>query len=305
MRRYLFFALAALAAATAYGQHTEHDPRALATDPLDAGVQIAPELAGSGENHFPITTASERAQMFFDQGLKLTYAFNHQEALRSFKEAVRLDPEAAMAYWGWALVLGPNLNLPMRPGVVTQAREAVEKAVALRDDVTEKERALIDALERRYRKDPDAEQASYDLAYATAMREAHARYPNDNDVATLYAAALMNLSPWDYWTPDGRPKGYTSTFLDVLEDTLERDPKHEGALHYYIHAVEPVDPKRGERGGGPPDRTRARVPGTSSTCRPTSICRSAATRTPSRRTRMRCSRTRATSPRAATRGSTR
>ncbi len=236
-----------LSAAAVFAQHTEHDPRALATDPLDAGVQIAPVLPGTGENHFPITTSSERAQLFFDQGLRLTYAFNHQEALRSFKEAVRLDPEAAMAYWGWALVLGPNLNLPMRPDVVTQAYDAAQKAAALKDRVSEKERALIVALSRRYRKDPDAEQARFDVAYAKGMKEAHERFPKDNDIATLYAASLMNLSPWNYWTEDGRPKGYTETFLSALEGAMERDPKHEGALHYYIHAVESVDPARGEK----------------------------------------------------------
>ena len=214
--RYLLPA-ALLWASVASGQHNEHDPRALAVNPSDVGAQIAPVLPGIGENHFSITTSSERAQVFFDQGLKLTYAFNHQEALRSFKEAVRLDPNAAMAYWGWALVLGPNLNLPMRASVVSQAYEASRKALALKDTVSEKERALIEALSLRYRRDPAAEQAKFDVAYAKAMRSAYERYPTDNDVATLYAASLMNLSPWDYWTADGKEKGYTASFLEVLE----------------------------------------------------------------------------------------
>ncbi|GMR23251.1 MAG: hypothetical protein BMS9Abin37_1663 [Acidobacteriota bacterium] len=242
-----YLVLAALAwASVAAGQHNEHDPRALATNPLDAGSQIAPVLPGLGENHFAITTSSDEAQVFFDQGLKLTYAFNHQEALRSFKEAVRRDPAAAMAYWGWALVLGPNLNLPMQPDVVPQAYEAIQKAVSLKETVSEKERALIVALATRYREDPDAEQAPFDVAYARAMKGVHDRYRTDNDIATLYTASLMNLSPWDYWSEDGQPQNYTKTFLEVLETTLDRDPEHEGALHYYIHAVEPVDPARGE-----------------------------------------------------------
>lgn len=257
MTRYLVLAALAWTSA-ATGQHNEHDPRALATNPLDAGAQIAPLLSGLGENHFAITTSSDEAQVFFDQGLKLTYAFNHQEALRSFKEAVRCDPDAAMAYWGWALVLGPNLNLPMQPDVVAQAHEAIQKAVSLKDNVSVKERALIDALATRYRKNPDAEQAPFDFAYAKAMNSAHERYRDDNDIATLYAASLMNLSPWDYWREDGRPKNYTKTFLDVLEAALERDPEHEGALHYYIHAVEPVDPARGETAA---DRLTGLTPG--------------------------------------------
>lgn len=258
MNRYCLLLAVLVWASVAAGQHNEHDPRALATNPLDVGAQIAPVLPGLGDNHFPITTSSEKAQLFFDQGLKLTYAFNHQEALRSFKEAVRLDPEAAMAYWGWALVLGPNLNLPMRPDVVSQAYDAVQKAVRFKDQVSEKERILIEALAKRYRKDPEDEQAPYDAAYAKAMASAHARYPEDNDIATLYAASLMNLSPWNYWTPDGKPKVGTNRFLDVLEDVIERDPKHEGALHYYIHAVEPVDPARGEKAA---DLLRGLTPG--------------------------------------------
>jgi len=245
-------------AVSAAPQHSEHDPRALATDPLEAGIQIAPVLDGMGDNHFAITTSSDRAQLFFDQGLLLTYAFNHQEALRSFKEAVRLDPDAAMAYWGWALVLGPNLNLPMRPTVVSQAYEAIQKAVSLRERVSAKERRLIDALAQRYRQDPGAEQAPFDLAYARAMKDVAASYQTDNDIGTLYAASLMNLTPWNYWTEDGKPKGHTPIFLAALEGVLDRDPEHEGALHYYIHTVEPVDPRRGETAA---DRLTGLTPG--------------------------------------------
>jgi tetratricopeptide (TPR) repeat protein len=230
---------------TAAQHHGHHDPGALGVDPRLAQGQIAPVLEGLGEVHHPVTTTSPEAQLFFDQGLALTYGFNHREALRAFKEAARLDPECAMAYWGWALVLGPNLNLPMDPQVVTQAHEAVGKALALRDKVSESERAYIDALARRYGPDPETDRVPLDVAYATAMKQVHLRYPKDDDAATLYAAALMNLSPWNYWTPDGQPQERTPEILATLEGVMARNAEHIGALHYYIHAVEPVDPARG------------------------------------------------------------
>ncbi len=246
MRPWISLCACLLLAAPAAGQHhNHHDDRALAADPSRAAEQIAPVLEGLGDHHHPVTTNSERAQMFFDQGLKLTYGFNHQEALRSFKEAARLDPDCAMAYWGWALVLGPNLNLPMHPDVFAQAYEAVQMAVARKDKVSERERRYIDALAQRYSDDLMVSRSVLDTAYAEAMAKLHAAYPEDNDAATLYAASLMNLSPWNYWTKDGRPIGRTPEILEALEGVLERDPHHEGALHYYIHAVESVDAERG------------------------------------------------------------
>jgi len=150
-----------------------------------------------------------------------------------------------MAYWGWALVLGPNLNLPMREEVVAQAWEAIQLAIENKPHVSQQERDFIDALATRYSPDPEADRAKLDAAYATAMGELHTKYPKDSDVSTLYAAALMNLSPWYYWSPDGQPIGRTNEFLAALESVLESEPRHEGALHYYIHAVESVDPDRG------------------------------------------------------------
>lgn len=227
-------------------QHiNQHDSRALAADPRLAPGQLAPVLEGLGDHHHRVTTNSQRAQLFFDQGLKLTYGFNHQEALRSFKEAARLDPDCAMAYWGWALVLGPNLNLPMSAEAAEQAYQAIQMAVSRKDKVSPRERAYIDALARRYGSDPQADRSRLDAAYAEAMGALHAQYPDDLDAATLYAAALMNLSPWSYWTEDGRPKHHTPAILEALETVIARDPNHEGALHYYIHAVEPVDAGRG------------------------------------------------------------
>jgi tetratricopeptide (TPR) repeat protein len=250
-------ALALGAPATAQ-HHDEHDERALQEDPRLAPGQIAPVLEGLGDHHREVTTLSEQAQLFFDQGLKLTYGFNHQEALRAFKEAARLDPDCAMAYWGWALVLGPNLNLPMAAEVVPQAWEAIRTAVRLKDKVSEKERGLIDALAQRFTDDPAADRAPFDRAYAGAMEKLYAKYPDDNDIATLYAAALMNLAPWNYWTRDGEPRADTPKLLAALEGVIERDPHHEGALHYYIHAVESVDPDRGEKAA---DLLRGLTPG--------------------------------------------
>lgn len=235
-----------------------HDPIALAADPAKAETPIAPRLEGLGDHHFPVTTQVPESQVFFDQGLRLTYAFNHSEALRAFKEAARLDPGNAMAYWGWALVLGPNLNLPMVPDVVPRAYGAVQKAVALKDKVSERERAFIEALAKRYSKDPSADRAPWDQGYAQAMGKLMARYPDDLDAATLYAASLMNLSPWDYWHLDGSPKGRTPDVLETLQSVIRRHPRHPGALHYYIHAVEARHPEMGEQ---PADLLAELMPG--------------------------------------------
>ena len=183
----LFFAITG----TSTAQHNRHDPRVLREDPRLANGQIAPVLEGLGEHSRKVTAASERAQLFFDQGLRLTYGFNHKEALRAFKEAARLDPRCAMAYWGWALVLGPNLNLPMREDVIPQAWEGIQLALENKPYASPKERDLIDALATRYSEDPKADRVALDNAYASAMEKLHIKYPEDNDVATLYAAALL------------------------------------------------------------------------------------------------------------------
>lgn len=235
-----------------------HDERALREDPRLAEGQIAPFLVGLGSHHLEVTTSSPRAQLFFDQGLRLAYGFNHREALRAFKEAARLDPHCAMAYWGWALVLGPNLNLPMQKEAVLQAYEAIRKAVERIDKVSEKERDFIRALAKRYSNAPAADRSSLDEAYAAAMAAMYRKYPEDPDAATLYAASLMNLSPWDYWTPDGKAGKHTPEILDTLRRTIDRHPQHEGALHYFIHAVEAVHPEWAEAAA---DALRGRAPG--------------------------------------------
>jgi tetratricopeptide (TPR) repeat protein len=196
--------------------------------------------------HHPITTSSPRAQQYFDQGLRLIYAFNHEEAEASFEEAARLDPEAAMAFWGMALALGPNINAPMDPGQAQRAYELTRRAAALAGRASSSEQAYINALAARYAPGPDQVRRSLDEAYAEAMREVWRRHMQDADAGVLYTEALMNLQPWDYWTADGRPKGKAEEIVGVLERVLTFAPDHPGACHYYIHAVEASDdPARG------------------------------------------------------------
>ena len=223
-----------------------HDPRALAADPATATEAIAPRLAGLGNQHFKVTTNNPDSQYFFDQGLRLNTGFNHSEALRAFKEAARLDPDNAMAYWGWALVLGPNLNLPMQDAVVDQAYRAIQQAVALKPNVSRREGDYIDALAVRYSDDPAADRGALDTAYERAMGVLVQRYPDDLDAATLYSAAIMNTNPWDYWYRDGTPKPHTRIVLDTLGSVLERNPDHAAANHYWIHTVEAYRPELGE-----------------------------------------------------------
>jgi len=242
--RYAFFLVAWLAAQAAAAQ--VWDPRALAIDPTAASAPVAPVLEGLGDLHHAVTTRSAESQKFFDQGLRLTYAFNHSEAIRAYKEAVRLDPDNAMAYWGWAYALGPNLNLPMMPEVTGQAYAAVQKAMSLRDKVTPAERDMIEALARRYADPAPENRAALDRDFAEAMRLVAARHPEDPEALTVFADSLMNLSPWYYWNPDGSPREHTTLIIDTLEAVLRRHPDHIGALHLHIHAVEAVDGRRAE-----------------------------------------------------------
>lgn len=211
-----------------------------------------------GNYHYPISTANPLAQRYFDQGLILAYGFNHTEAGRSFREAARLDPNCAMCYWGVALVLGPNINAPMEESAASQAWEAIQKAIALSQSASEKERAYIQALAKRYSPEPGKDRAKLDLAYADAMREVAQRYPDDLDGATLFAEALMDTTPWDYWEDSGEPKPQGLEIMKALESVLERNPNHPGALHLYIHAVEKERP---ELGIGAADRLQNLVPG--------------------------------------------
>jgi len=194
---------------------------------------------GLGTHHRPVTTSSPLAQRYFDQGLIWSYAFNHDEAIRSFGEAARLDPGCAMAFWGIALCNGPHINNPTVPPERSRAAwEALNQARALKAGAGEVEQALIEALSARYADPPPADRRRLDEAYAAAMERVHRRFPDDADVAVLFAEALMDLQPWDLWTPAGQPKGATPHILSVLEKALVLSPSHPGACHLYIHAVE-------------------------------------------------------------------
>jgi tetratricopeptide (TPR) repeat protein len=195
-------------------------------------------IAGLGDLHRPVSTSNKQAQAFFDQGLKLVYGFNHDQARLCFAHAAELDPKLAIAWWGVALTLGPNYNLPADPEREKQAFDAIRRAVSLKQYASEPERAYIDALVTRYSGDPKADLHALDVAYANAMRELSARFPDDLDAATFYAESLMNLHPWQLWLPDGKPNENTDELMRALESVLKRDPNHLGANHYYIHAVE-------------------------------------------------------------------
>ena len=195
-------------------------------------------IPGLGNAHHPVSTRNQQAQQFFDQGLNLVYGFNHDEARRSFMRAAQLDPKLAMAWWGAALTLGPNYNLPVDPERERAGYDAVQRAVVLKNNASEPERAYIDALAVRYSNDPKADLHALDRAYKDAMAKLAARYPDDLDAATLFAESAMNLNPWKLWTADGKPAEGTEEIVSVLESVLKRDPNHLGANHYYIHAVE-------------------------------------------------------------------
>jgi tetratricopeptide (TPR) repeat protein len=197
-----------------------------------------------GTHQYRVTTQNALAQRYFDQGLRLYYAFNHQESIRAFEEAARLDPSLAMAHWGVALALGPNINAPMDAEAGRAAYAAIHRAMQLSAGASAKEQALIRALAKRYAAEPPAERTALDKAYAAAMREVVRRYPGDMEARTLYAEALMDLSPWNYWTRDGKPREHTTELLTQIEHVMAVNPDHPGANHFYIHAVEAVQPER-------------------------------------------------------------
>src|SRR5262245_56356478 len=231
-----------------------------AATPAPAFADSEPPLwEGLGSLTYKITTASPEAQAYFDQGLRLAYAFNHGEAQRAFRKAQRLDPNCAMCFWGEALVLGPNINLPMQEDAIAPSFAAAEKARALSAPASPHEQALIAALATRYTADPKVERAQLDAAYAAAMANVAAKFPDDNDIAVLYAEAVMDLSPWNYWQPGGvEPNPQSAPIVPTLESVLAKDPNHAGAIHLYIHAVEASD--RPQRAEPYADRLRGAVP---------------------------------------------
>ncbi len=201
-----------------------------------------------GDFHAPISTENEEAQAYFDQGLKLVFGFNHAEAIRAFKAAQKLDPNCAMCFWGEALALGPNINAPMAPEANAPARAASQVAMALRADKPDYEQALIEALDTRYSNDAEPDRVALDAAYADAMEAVHKQFPNNLTIAVLYAEAVMDTQPWDYWEADfATPKGKMGLALEAIEGVLQRHPDHPGAIHLYIHVTEAsVDPWRAE-----------------------------------------------------------
>jgi tetratricopeptide (TPR) repeat protein len=201
-------------------------------------IDAPPLFDNLGSLHHPITTTSEQAQRYFDQGLRLVYAFNHEEAIRSFEAATQQDPQAPMPYWGIALALGPNINSAMEKKHERRAVEMVQKARRLADHTSRGEKAFIEALVVRYVSRKEIKRKGLDEAYAKAMRSVAQQFPDDDDAATLFAEALMDLRPWDFWKPDGRPQPGTDEIIATLETVLARNPDHPGACHYYLHAVE-------------------------------------------------------------------
>jgi tetratricopeptide (TPR) repeat protein len=203
-----------------------------------ASAESLPLQEGLGGHHYPISTDVAMAQRYFDQGLILSYGFNHAEAARFFREARKFDPACAMCYWGEALVLGPNINAPMEPSVVPQAYAAVEKALALRGQATEKEGALIQAVAKRYSKEAQKDRSSLDVAYAEAMRGVATQFPDDPVIGALLAEALMDLHPWDFWSKGGEAKPWTPEIVSTLEAVLDKASNHPLANHLYIHMME-------------------------------------------------------------------
>src|SRR4051794_32813171 len=221
-----------------------------------------PTFAGLGSYTRKVSTTSDDAQRYFDQGLNLLFAFNHDEAARSFRQAAALDPSCAMAWWGVAVAQGPHINRPIvdaEPARV--AWDAVRKARAESSRASDLERGLIDALAKRCVPDPPEDRSALDRAYAKAMQALWAAHPEDADVGALTAEALMNLRPWDLYMRDGQPQPGTEAIVALLETVLELDPGHPLANHLYIHAVEASSrPERAERAA---DRLRDLQPGLS------------------------------------------
>lgn len=225
----------------------------------------APLFEGMGDYHRSITTSDPGAQRYFNQGMVLAFGFNHAEAIRSFRAAQTLDDQCAMCYWGEALATGPNINVTskgkaiMSPEERVAAYAAVQKAIELKENATQIERDLIDALAVRYNGDPETERDPLDRAYAQALRQVVANYPDDDDAAAMFAEAWMNTMPWNYWAEDGQPRPETEEVIEALESIFERSPRHPLALHLYIHAVEASsNPGRAEAAA---DRLANLVPG--------------------------------------------
>ena len=225
----------------------------------------APLLNGLGSHSFTISSKVEGVQDYFNQGLIMAFAFNHAESIRSFKAAQKLDPNCAICFWGEALALGPNINVTsdgkaiMSPQERLDAFERTNKAMSLIEFASPREKDFILTLKSRYNGDVNSSRVPLDIAYAEAMEALSSKYPDDTDAASLYAEALMNTMPWNYWAEDGNPKPDTIKVINTIESVLDKDPNHPLAIHLYIHAVEASsDPGRAEEAA---DRLADLVPG--------------------------------------------
>lgn len=207
-------------------------------DPAKLEDDKAPLLTGLGNIHYEATTKSTQAQKYFDQGLALLYGFNHGEAGRSFKAAIRLDSTMSMAYWGMAMVLGPNYNASLNPTSLKDINEAMDKALKYSATATEKEQLLVKAMAIRFPRTETKDMMPFYENYAAEMKKVHERFADDIEIAVLYADAMMNLHPWNLWLKDGTPQPWTPALIQLLETTLNKAPDHPGAEHYYIHAIE-------------------------------------------------------------------
>jgi len=231
---------------------------------LAACQALAPSGArlydGYGDFHRGISTDSAEAQHWFDQGMQLLYGFNHDEAIRSFRKAARLDPRAAMPWWGVAYANGVHVNnANMSEEANANAFEAAQQALRLLDDESPVERALVHAVTRRYAWPVPEDRKPLDQAFANAMEGVWQSFPHDPDVGTLFAESLMNLQPWDYWTLDKQPQGRAEEIVATIERVLAFAPNHPGALHFHIHALEAsAHPERAEPSA---DRLQSRLPG--------------------------------------------
>lgn len=248
----------ALLALSAYGveaAEAQSSPAAAASMADTELVQMAgaPLFEGMGDYSRKISTSSEGANRYFNQGMVLAFGFNHAESIRSFRAAQRLDPDCAMCFWGEALATGPNINVTSKGKAVMSEADrksafaAINQAMALKETATPLEQALIEAQAKRYNGDPTTDRLPLDLAYAEAMGEVVAAHPEDDDAAAIYSEALMNTMPWDYWSADGTPKPETEKVIAALERIIARSPQHPLALHLYLHAVEAsAEPGRAE-----------------------------------------------------------
>jgi tetratricopeptide (TPR) repeat protein len=260
MNRTLVVALVAIAVAAGlfYGRRTsdQSTPPPSPAVPAPIGATL---LEGLGDYSFPVTSSHPEVQRWFDQGLMLTYGFNHDAAERTYLKATELDPECAMCWWGAALVLGPHVNGGMDPANNQKAWQRLQRAIELAPRASEREQAFIRALSARFAENPPDDRRPLDEAYAKATGQLVAERPDDLDAAAFHAEALMDLQPWDYYDEQLQPKGNTGEIVSILESVMARDPDHAGALHLYVHAVEASeDPQRGAAAA---DRLRELIPG--------------------------------------------